>query len=99
MKEFTEEEIISYADKLLIGLSSEESLSIKEEFKFIDKNIDKINEIPNLASIKPATSPFDLYEGTLREDVAEESVDIDDLLRNTGEVDGREVKVPKVVEQ
>ena len=48
MKEFTEEEIISYADKLLIGLSSEESLSIKEEFKFIDKNIDKINEIPNL---------------------------------------------------
>ena len=44
MKEFTEEEIISYADKLLIGLSSEESLSIKEEFKFIDKNIDKINE-------------------------------------------------------
>ena len=94
MKEFTEEEIISYADKLLIGLSSEESLSIKEEFK----NIDKINEIPNLASIKPATSPFNLYEGTLREDVAEESVDIDDLLRNTGEVDGREVKVPKVVE-
>ena len=98
MKEFTEEEIISYADKLLIGLSSEESLSIKEEFKFIDKNIDKINEIPNLASIKPATSPFNLYEGTLREDVAEESVDIDALLRNTGEVDGREVKVPKVVE-
>ena len=98
MKEFTEEEIISYADKLLIGLSSEESLSIKEEFKFIDKNIDKINEIPNLASIKPATSPSNLYEGTLREDVAEESVDIDDLLRNTGEVDGREVKVPKVVE-
>lgn len=98
MKEFTEEEIISYADKLLIGLSSEESLSIKEEFKFIDKNIDKINEIPNLVSIKPATSPFDLYEGTLRVDVAEESVDIDDLLRNTGEVDGREVKVPKVVE-
>ena len=98
MKEFTEEEIISYADKLLIGLSSEESLSIKEEFKFIDKNIDKINEIPNLASINHATSPFNLYEVTLREDVAEESVDIDDLLRNTGEVDGREVKVPKVVE-
>ena len=98
MKEFSEEEIISYADKLLIGLSSEESLSIKEEFKFIDKNIDKINEIPNLSSISPATSPFNLYEGTLREDVIEESVDINELLRNTGEVDGREVKVPKVVE-
>lgn len=98
MKEFSEEEIITYADKLLIGLSSEESLSIKEEFKFIDKNIDKINEIPNLSSISPATSPFNLYEGTLREDVIEESVDINELLRNTGEVDGREVKVPKVVE-
>lgn len=98
MKEFTEEEIIAYADKLLIGLSKEESSSIKEEFKFIDKNIDKINEIPNLSSITPATSPFNLYEGTLREDIAEDSVNIDELLRNTGETDGREVKVPKVVE-
>ena len=58
MKEFTIEEIIDYADKLLIGLSKEEATSIKEEFSCIDKNIDKINNIPNLQSITPSAFPF-----------------------------------------
>ena len=37
-----------------------------------------------------------IYE--LREDVAEESVPIDDLLSNCDMHNGREVEVPKVVE-
>ena len=95
---FTKEDIIKYADKLLIGLSSEEADTILEEFSIIDKNIDQINELPGLNEIEPAFMPYDLYIATLREDIAEESVDVDEILANTKDKIGREIKVPKVVE-
>ena len=98
MNSFTEEEIVKYADKLLIGLTKEEAATISEEFAVIDKNIDQINEISNLKDTSPAFMPYDLYFATLREDIAEESVDVDDILANSKDKLGREIKVPKVVE-
>ena len=95
---FTKEEIIAYADKLLIGLSDDEAEMILNEFSIIDKNIDQINEIPNLKDIEPAFMPYNMYFATLREDVCEESVDINEILANTKDKMGREIKVPKVVE-
>ena len=95
---FNEEEIIKYADKLLIGLSSEEAKTICDEFDIIDKNIDQINLIENLKDIEPAFMPFDLYASSLREDIAQKSVDVDDALSNTKDKLGREIRVPKVVE-
>ena len=41
---------------------------------------------------------LDNFEVELREDVAEESPSIEDLLSNCDQIDGREVEVPKVVE-
>ena len=95
---FSEDEIIKYADKLLIGLSSEEAKTIYEEFEYIDKNLAQINDIPELTNITPAFMPYDLYVATLREDEVKESVDVDEALANTKEKEGREIKVPKVVE-
>ena len=94
---FTKEEIIDYADKLLIGLYPDEAQTILDEFSVIDKNIDQINEIDNLSEVEPLFMPYDLYRATLREDVSEESVNIEDILANCKDVDGREIKVPKVV--
>ena len=45
---FTKEEIIDYADKLLIGLTEEEVKMVLDEFEIIDKNIDLINKISNI---------------------------------------------------
>lgn len=98
MKEFSKEEIIKYADKLLIGLSDEETTTILDEFAIIDKNIDQINEIPNLKDIEPAFMPYDMYVASLREDNPEESVDVDIILANAKDKLGREIRVPKVVE-
>ena len=52
---FTKEEIIDYADKLLIGLYPDEAQTILDEFSVIDKNIDQINEIDNLSEVEPLT--------------------------------------------
>ncbi len=95
---FSKEDIIKYADKLLIGLSDEEANTIYDEFSLIDKNIDQINNIPSLSEVEPQFMPYDLYVATLRDDEAEESVDVDLILSNVKDKEGREVRVPKVVE-
>lgn len=97
MSKFTKEMVYDYADKLLIGLTEEECQMVLSEFDIIDKNIDIINEIPNIDKVEPMTHALDDFEYELREDVAEESVPIEELLQNCDDYEGREVVVPKVV--
>ena len=94
---FTPEKVEKLADLLLIGLTEEEKNMVFEEFEIIDNNINKINEIPNIKEVKPMTQALDDFVFELREDVAEDSISIEDALSNCDQVDGREVEVPKVV--
>lgn len=97
MSKFNEELIDSYAKKLLIGLTREENEQVLREFDLIDEHIDKLNDIEGLDSVVPMTHCLDDFEFSLREDVADKSVEIDDLLANSDQVVDRKVKVPKVV--
>ena len=97
MEKFTKEMVDDYADKLLIGLTEEENKLVLDEFEIIDRNIDLINQIPNISSVEPMNHTLDDFEYELREDVAEESVDIEDLLANCDKYKEREIRVPKVV--
>lgn len=98
MAKFTKEMVDNYAEKLLIGLTDEENKMVLDEFESIDKNIDLINEIPNIKEVEPMTHALDDFVFELREDNAEESIRIEDALRNAGKTDGREIEVPKVVD-
>ena len=95
---FTKEMVDDYADKLLIGLTDEENKMVLDEFEIIDKNIDVINEIPNIENVEPMSWCLDDFEFELREDEVEESIEIDELLQNCDVYNDREVEVPKVVE-
>lgn len=97
MSKFTKEIVDDLADKLLIGLSEEENEMVLNEFDAIDKSIDLINEIDGISKIEPMTHCLDDFEYVLREDVALESVEIEELLKNSNETEGREIVVPKVV--
>ena len=97
MARFTEDMVYDYANKLLIGLSPEENKMVVDDFEEIDKQIDLINEIPNIEDVEPMTHTLDEFEFELREDEAEESVPIDDLLKNSDQHTERETEVPKVV--
>ncbi len=97
MSKFNKEMIDSYADKLLIGLTKEENELVLKEFDDIDLHIDKLNDIDGLSEVTPMTHCLDDFEFDLREDIANESCDIDDILRNSDRVNGREVEVLKVV--
>ena len=98
MRKFTEEMVEDYALKLLIGLTDEEVKMVLEEFDVIDTNIDIINKIENIENVEPMTHCLDNFTYVLREDVIEESIEIDELLQNCDDYLDREVKVPKVVE-
>ncbi|MEE3343450.1 MAG: Asp-tRNA(Asn)/Glu-tRNA(Gln) amidotransferase subunit GatC [Bacilli bacterium] len=97
MSKFTKEMVNDYADKLLIGLTEEENKQVLDEFEIIDENIDLINKIPNIESIEPMTHCLDDFIYELREDKPEESIDIEELLKNCDDKTDREVSVPKVV--
>lgn len=96
-KKFTKEMVNDYANKLLIGLTEEETNMVLEEFSIIDKNINKINNIKDLDKIEPMTHCLDRYITELREDTYKESLDIKDILSNCDLHTEREVKLPKVV--
>ena len=97
MSKFTKEMVADYADKLLIGLTDEENMNVLNEFEEIDRQIDLINDIVNIDKVEPMTHCLDDFVYELREDVAEESVPIEDLLRNSDDTEDREIVVPKVV--
>lgn len=96
-KNFTKEMVKDYADKLLIGLTEEETNMVLEEFSIIDEDINKINNIDNLENIEPMTHCLDRYIEELREDKEEDSVNIDDILKNCDTHNEREVILTKVV--
>lgn len=95
--EFTQATVDKLADLLLIGLTEEENKMVFEEFEIIDANINKINEIEGIKNTKPMTHTLDDFVVTLREDVAEESIPVDELLSNCDDEDDGCVSVPKVV--
>lgn len=98
MGKFTKEMVDDYADKLLIGLTEEENKMVLDEFNIIDSDIAKVMEIENIENVEPMTHTLDDFVYELREDVVEESVDIDDLLKNCDDYINDEIRVPKVVD-
>ena len=98
MSNFTKEMIDNYADKLLIGLTEEERTMIQEEFDDIEKNMELINKIDGIKDVEPLSYPYEMEMDDLRsDDEIDETIEIDTLLKNAGQIDGREVEVPKVV--
>lgn len=97
MSTFTKEMVNKYANDLLIGLSDEENKMVLDEFTFIEKNMDLINDISSIEEVEPMTHPFDLYLAKLDEDKEIESIPVADALRNSDKVVANSIEVPKVV--
>lgn len=97
MNKFTKEMIDDYADKLLIGLTDDENNMVLKEFDVIEKSMEKIANMPDIEKVEPMTHALDDFSFTLREDVVEESIPVENLLQNCGDSEDDFVSVPKVV--
>ena len=98
MSKFTKELVDKYADNLLIGLTDEENKMVLDEFEIIDKDIDLINNIPNISEVEPMTFPYKNENVNLREDEVKDYLTVGEVLDNTKYQVNDQVKVPKVVE-
>lgn len=97
MSKFTKELVDSYADKLLIGLTDEENKLVLKEFDVIEANMEIIANIPNIQEVEPMTHALDDFTYELREDESDDSIPVEELLKNCDRYEGREIEVPKVV--
>lgn len=93
----TKEKVDKLADLLLIGLTPEENEMILNDFEYIESNINNILKIEGIESVVPMTHTLDNFECVLRDDIADETPAIEDLLANADATDDREIEVPKVV--
>ena len=96
MSKFTKEMINDYADKLLIGLTEEETNTLVSEFEVIEARIDLINNIEGISEVEPMHFPF-MIEPNIRDGKEIFNDKVEDLLKNSDKVSEREIEVPKVV--
>ncbi len=94
---FTKEKIDIYAEKLLIGLTDDENKLVLEEFEMIDNQINIINQIKGIENVEPMSFALDNFSYSLRDDNTENNITIEEALKNCGNISGREVEIPKVV--
>jgi aspartyl/glutamyl-tRNA(Asn/Gln) amidotransferase C subunit len=97
MKTITMDVLKDAANRLLFTMSDEQYKTLYEEFGILTKQMEKIGEIKGLEAYAPMTFPFDCSTTYLREDVAEEPLKREDALKNAGNKQDEQIKLPKVV--
>lgn len=97
MKEISLEVLQDAAHRLMFELSDEELKTLYEEFQTLKKQMEMIGKIEGVDKAEPMTFPFACENSFLREDVAETPLDRDEALKNAGNVQDGQIKLPKVV--
>lgn len=94
----TKEKLKNYANKLMFDMNDEEYETLQKEFDVITKYMDMIEKIENISEVEPMTFPYELDSVEYRNDDESRNIEIEELMSNTTNRKGREIKVPKVVE-
>ena len=86
------------AKKLMFTMNDEEYETLSDEFETILKQMDLIGKIDGIKDVEPLIYPFPIENVNMREDKVVDELEIDDILKNSGDTLYNQVKVPKVVE-
>ena len=85
------------ANNLMFDMSEEQYKLLLDEFDVLTQQMLVLGEIEGLDEVKPMTFPYEIYTTFLRDDIPEESLSKDDILRNAKDVVDGQIKLPKVV--
>lgn len=97
MKTITIEILKDAANRLLFDLSAQEYQTLYGEFDILLKQMRLIGNVEGVDEVEPMTFPFECTTSFLREDEPEEPLSKEDALRNAGNVQDGQIKLPKVV--
>ncbi|MDD2181379.1 MAG: Asp-tRNA(Asn)/Glu-tRNA(Gln) amidotransferase subunit GatC [Bacilli bacterium] len=94
----SKKELEKCARSLMLNIDEKEYEMLIKELIVILKEIESFEKIDGLIDVEPMTFPFVTYKNELREDCATDSLDINDVLKNTNQSYLDQIKLPKVVE-
>ncbi len=97
MKEINMEVIHDAAHRLLFDMSESGYEMLLKEFDVLIQQMETIGKIEGLEDYEPMTFPFDCTVDVLREDIPETPLPRDEALKNAGNVQDHQIKLPKVV--
>ena len=98
--EVSKAKLKDYAAKLMFDMDDSEYETLQEEFRTILKQMDLIENIPNIKDVQPMSFPFIKYEAHLRKDevILDDTLTVNEVLTNCKHQYNDQVKLPKVVE-
>ena len=97
MKAINKEVLKIAANKLMFEMSEIQYDTLLKEFDVFARQIELIDNIPNVNDAKPMTFPFDNFATYMREDIATEPLKKEDVLKNSSDVFEGQIRLPKVV--
>jgi len=97
MKRVNREVLEDAANRLLFTMSDEEYKTLEDEFAVLTSLMQKMGQIDGLSDYEPMTFPFACETSYLREDIATAPLSREEALRNAGNVQDGQIKLPKVV--
>lgn len=89
--------LVKCANNLMFDMSDDQYDVLLNEFDVLTKQMELFGEIEGLENVSPMTFPFEIYTDFLRDDVEEETLSKEDILRNAKDVVDGQIKLPKVV--
>ncbi len=92
------EKLQMYAEKLFFRMNDEEYATLQQEFDVILKQMDIIDKIEGISNVEPMPFPFEKEGTVFREDIANDNLKPEEVVKNAKDVYFEQVKVPKVVE-
>ena len=92
------EKLQMYAEKLFFRMNDEEYTTLLQDFAVILKQMDIIVKIEGISNVEPMTFPFEKEGTVFREDIANDNLKPEEVVKNAKDVYFEQVKVPKVVE-
>jgi len=93
----TKDNLKEYARKLMFDMDDSGYDRTLKEFEIIEKHMDLIGQIDNIANVEPMTFPYVIYHAHLREDNEKTCLSNEEVLSNAKDIKANQIKVPKVV--
>lgn len=97
MKKVNKEVLKEAANRLYFDMTDDEYETLLEEFDTIQEEFELMGQICGVDEVTPMTFPFDVSIDYLRDDIPETPLDVEDVLKNAGNVKDGQIKLPKVV--
>lgn len=97
MKKVNKDVLKDAANRLYFDMTDDQYETLLEEFDTIQSEFELMGQISGVDEATPMTFPFDVSIDYLRDDVPEEPLKAEDVLKNAGNVKDGQIKLPKVV--